>query len=562
MIGLIKLWLLVGKDQSPNQCANDRNLRNLAWLPSNMTRNADEPTCCYGSGVNQARCIFRFNALHGVVQWFAVAFSFTLPIVASAASLVDRQADAEQGLLPFAAEQMGVPASIADRMKFYGVPGLSIAVIDGGRIVWAKGYGVADTRSGKPVRPTTLFQAASISKPISALGALLLAQSGKLVIDRSVNDQLSSWKIPENELTRDRPVTPRMLMNHSAGLDHCRTGSSLQTSVAGASETLLQMLEGVSPALAAPVCVVSTPGEKFDYSNAGYEVLQQLMTDVAQKPFEHYMTDSVLKPLGMRHSRFAQHLPAALKESAATGHRNRGEALPQTLELGPNLSVGGLWSTPMDIAAYILNVQQAHRGQSKTLLKTSLVQDKLRPGLGSRGLGPHLSGTGRLMRFGHDGGQQGFESTFTAYLYEGRGAVVMANSEYSFMLILEVMESIRRAYNWPDFGETAQRPPSSSMGQVAVRTLSSKNLIRERVRFEVTEGVTLVLHSRGTRLFVDGPGFGTAEVFETADGRLFCPQLTFSDLGSPWMRFEFNALGEVTKLRTYDDGSVVLDRLE
>ena len=103
-------------------------------------------------------------------------------------------------------------------MDVYRVPGLSIAVVDHFRIVWAKAYGVLETGSGKPVTTDTLFQAGSISKPVAAAGALALVEQGKLMLDEDVNLKLKSWKVPENEFTKNEKVTLRRLMSHTGGL--------------------------------------------------------------------------------------------------------------------------------------------------------------------------------------------------------------------------------------------------------------------------------------------------------------------------------------------------------
>ena len=485
----------------------------------------------------------------------ACRFALLLLAMTPACTKVDpRIAQVESGLLPYAAERLGVPASITDRMREYGVPGLSIAVIDQGRVAWAKGYGVADTSTGKPVTPTTIFQAASISKPISALGALLLVQDGVLKLDENVNEQLTSWKVPDSELTQGHPVTPRQLMSHTAGLDGCSEGMEGEAHTSESPDSLLPVLKGI--------CVVSRPGQSLDYGGTGYVVLQQLISDAARKPFEVYMQESVLDPLGMHHSRFVTALPSDLSGQVAMGHRDRGNPIPTGLDYDPVMAVGGLLTTPTDIAKYIVNVQKAYNGSTRVLLKSPLVREMLRPAKAGRGLGPHLSGSGSAMRFGHDGGQGGFEATFTAYLHDGRGAVVMANSQYSFMLVLEVLDSIRRAYGWPEFGETPQRPPAAGMGQQLVVPVSTKNLVHDPVRFRVSADVTFQVHARGNELYLDGPGFGTAEIFETPDGRLFCPQLTFSDLGSPWLRFVFDQSGHLVKILADDDGSVALLRVD
>lgn len=100
---------------------------------------------------------------------------------------------------------------IDERMAFYHVPGLSLAVIDDHRVAWAKGYGVMYANDGRPVGSETLFQAASISKPVAALAALRLVEGGALALDADVNQQLRSWQLPENEFTREEKVTLRRL---------------------------------------------------------------------------------------------------------------------------------------------------------------------------------------------------------------------------------------------------------------------------------------------------------------------------------------------------------------
>jgi hypothetical protein len=92
--------------------------------------------------------------------------------------------------------------------------------------------------------------------------------------------------------------------------------------------------------------------------------------------------------------------------------------------------------------------------------------------------------------------------------------------------------------------------------------VSSKNLVGAPAKFRLGQGETFEVHARGNKLYLDGPGFGTAEIFETPDGRLFCPQLTFSDLGSPWLRFVFDERGGLTRMLGDDDGGVVLPRID
>ena len=108
--------------------------------------------------------------------------------------------------------------TLAELMANANVPGLSIAVIKDFEVHWAKGYGIADITTGKAVDSETLFQAASISKPVNAMALLKTAQDGTLSIDADINSILKSWQLAGEGFTRNRAVTPRMLASHISGL--------------------------------------------------------------------------------------------------------------------------------------------------------------------------------------------------------------------------------------------------------------------------------------------------------------------------------------------------------
>ena len=107
--------------------------------------------------------------------------------------------------------------TIEERMAHYGVPGVSIAVIKDFKIEWLKAYGVMDRDTKEPVTTTTLFQAGSISKPVSAYAALKLVEQNKISLDSNINDYLKSWKLPDNDFTKNKKVTLKHLLSHSAG---------------------------------------------------------------------------------------------------------------------------------------------------------------------------------------------------------------------------------------------------------------------------------------------------------------------------------------------------------
>lgn len=194
------------------------------------------------------------------------------------------------GLLPAAiVKGQALPKmTLKDRMSYYHVPGVSIAFFDHGQIVWARSYGLADVATNRAVRAETPFQAASVSKSVTALAALRLVHLGKLNLDEDVNLKRVSWKVPQNELTRNEKVTLRRLLSHTAGFN---VGGLAGYLVGEALPTAVQVLNGERPANNEPVGVDWTPGREFHYPGGGYVVLQLLMMDVTKKSFPQLMRD-------------------------------------------------------------------------------------------------------------------------------------------------------------------------------------------------------------------------------------------------------------------------------
>src|ERR1700746_682113 len=132
-----------------------------------------------------------------------------------------RIARIENGLLPAVVikGQAARGMKLSERMHYYKVPGVSVAFFDHGKVIWTRAYGLADVATKKSVTAETLFQAASISKPVTALAALHLVQESKLSLDENVNDKLRTWKVPDNQFTAQQKVTLRRILSHSAGIN-------------------------------------------------------------------------------------------------------------------------------------------------------------------------------------------------------------------------------------------------------------------------------------------------------------------------------------------------------
>jgi len=226
-------------------------------------------------------------------------------------------------------------------MAYYNTPGISIAIIDDYRIAAASGYGVADADNPAPVTTETLFQAASISKPVTAMAVLKLVQDGILDLDEDVNRYLVSWKVPPVGDSQPR-VTLRQLLSHNAGLTvHGFRGYPTSRTI----PSVVQVLNGEAPANSAPVRVTIIPGTQWQYSGGGTTIVQLLLTDMVGKPFPEIMRELVLDPLEMRHSSYDQPLSPDHERLASSAHSQNGRPIAGKWHVYPEMAAAGLWTT-------------------------------------------------------------------------------------------------------------------------------------------------------------------------------------------------------------------------
>ncbi len=302
--------------------------------------------------------------------------------------------------------------TLAERMALHKVPGLSVAIIDGGRVVEAAGFGLADALTGAPVTPETLFQACSMSKPLAALAVMRAVARGQLSLDAPVNTFLKSWKLPSTEAFDADAVTLGRLLDHTAG-----------TSVAGfggypmgaAIPTTAQVLDGAPPANSEPVRLTAPPGGQERYSGGGTTIAQLVLEELWGLPAPEVYQRDVLTPLGMSSSTFAQPLPAALSAIAATGHDDAGKPVPGRFHVFPEYAAAGLWTTAADYARFLIAIQDAAAGRSGAILSRDAALRFVTPQPGSSfGAGPEVSGADERRLFGHSGGNRGF-------VHEARG---------------------------------------------------------------------------------------------------------------------------------------------
>ena len=353
----------------------------------------------------------------------------------------------EQGLLPAVLIKGDPSWSIAERMKFYKVPGLSIAVIKDFKIDWARGYGLKDISTNEPVTTETLFQAGSISKSVNAMVAMKKVEQGKISLDENINDKLTSWKLPDNEFTTKKKVTLRNLLSHTAGTTvHGFPGYAVTEKV----PSLQQVLDGASPANTAAVRVDLEPGTRFRYSGGGTTIAQLAIMDIEKKPYPEIARETVLAPLKMTNSTYSQPLPDDWRKKAATGYRSNGSEVEGKIHVYPEMAAAGLWTTPTDLAKFAIEMQLSLAGRSNKVLTKESVKTMTSSFMEDVGLGFFIEKHGDSFYFGHGGADEGFRAELLVNKDKGYGAVVMANSDNG-QILREVIRGLAREYGWDEF---------------------------------------------------------------------------------------------------------------
>jgi CubicO group peptidase (beta-lactamase class C family) len=338
--------------------------------------------------------------------------------------------------------------NLQERMKYYKVRGLSIAVVHDYKIQWARGYGMADTVGQKPVTVETLFQAGSISKSLNAVGLLKLAQDKKIDLFTDINTYLQTWKFPYDTASKGKKITIANLLSHTAGLSlHGFPGYDRNDTI----PSLPQVLDGKPPANTKPVRSEFEPGLRFQYSGGGTTISQLIVHDITHQPYEVYMWDNVLKPLDMTMSSYSQP-PAKDKEKfLATGYRDDGKEVETKFHVYPEQAAAGLWTNPTDLSKYIIETQLSLQGKSNKVLSQEMTRLRLTPYIDSNAaFGVFITKKNNERYFGHNGADEGFLSAYTGSFENGNGVVVMVNSDNGAILD-EVINSVATVYGWKDY---------------------------------------------------------------------------------------------------------------
>jgi CubicO group peptidase (beta-lactamase class C family) len=390
---------------------------------------------------------FAFTAVRVPARQQAAAQQEPQPVAATMAPDVAeklKRVEAQAAAITYSGAKAPITFSLGDLMEDLKVPAMSVAVIQHFQIVATKGYGTLSVDTHTPTTPRALFLAGSISKSVTAAAALAMVEHGQLSLDGNVNDQLKSWKVPDNEFTVKEKVTLRRILSHSAGLTvHGFAGYQVGAPI----PTVVQVLDGTPPANSPPVRVEYVPGTKGQYSGGGVTIEQLLMTDVSGKPFPELLHDLVLAPAGMTESSFEQPPPAERAALNAIGTDNDGASVPGGWHIYPEMAAAGLWTTPTDLAKFAIEIANSRNGRSNKVMSQKMATAMVTRYVADSGLGFFMDPNNPGL-FLHTGADEGFQAVLMMNYDTGNGVALMTNSNHGIAVGGLVVQSVAREFGW------------------------------------------------------------------------------------------------------------------
>lgn len=424
-----------------------------------------------------------------------------------------------------------------ERMAHYGVPGVSICRFRDGEVAWTRGFGELSADSGQPIDANTLFQAASVSKPITAALVMSLVESGVLDLDADVQAYLRDWTVPRDEAAGNDPVTLRMLLSHTAGV---WAWGFRGYAPDAPLPTLDDIIDGRPPANHERIRIVKAPGGVAEYSGGGYLIVQRIIEWTTGRSFAELARERVLARAGMNRSMFAQPLPQKLLANAARAHDGEGRRLPGGFMVYPELAPAGLWSTSTDLAHFAIAYQRALHGGSDTLISPASARTMARRQEGIWAVGFELIGDGEPWAVYHTGAAAGYKTFLLAETGAQNGAIVMTNGDNGGSLYQEIVAGMAVVYGWPHLGPRTR----------AAIALSDADLQAFAGVFHSQEPIVaeFIITVQTGHLIAEVPGWVPATEFFPRGGD------AFFDLTGSTIRFERSTSGRVEALSW--DGNV------
>ncbi|MEK3977733.1 serine hydrolase domain-containing protein [Psychrobacillus sp. FSL K6-2836] len=320
--------------------------------------------------------------------------------------------------------------NIKERMKYYNVSGLSVTLIENGQIQNTVNYGLLESGTTKYITNNSVFNACSISKYLTGMLVMKLTEQGLLDLDEDVNNRLISWKIPENDLTKNKSVTLRNLLSHQSGIIDPE-GSFAELNLKLGMPSMVELLNGKTPYCKYPIEVKYEPVSEFHYSDAGFCIVQLLIEDITGKPYSQVMKEQIFEPLQMENSILETSISEMKREELSSGHNKNGELVEGKYPIYPYPAASGLWTTSLDLAQVVLELLNALRGESKIGISVSKAKEIITPqgGKSWTGLGVFLEDSEKGLEISLLGWGVGFQCMMVGSPNSAKGAVIMTNTE-------------------------------------------------------------------------------------------------------------------------------------
>ena len=365
---------------------------------------------------------------------------------------VEKQADLENGIRG-QVKFMGEPerlSSVNEKMSEYSIPALSLAVINNGQIEWTAIYKNEDFPEVKNLDCASIFQAASLSKPVTFMAALRMHAAGEIDLDKNIQQYLNDFELPDGKQTAEHPVTFRNLFSHTSGI----TPGGYQGYAKDVTMPAdLDVVRGATGVNSPPVEVITTPGERLAYSGGGYTLAELALQDIFNEQFSDIMETWILQPAGMTNSEFTQPLPDSAAVHVAKGYTYSGQVLEGGWRNHPEQAAAGLWSNATDMAKFLIEIYKAYQGQS-SIFSQSTIETIIGQERDGHVYGFILNRSGDDISITHYGGNSGYRTGMTISLTTGKGLVYLTNSDNGGALGNELLLSASQIYNWQHFKQT------------------------------------------------------------------------------------------------------------
>ncbi|WP_212745831.1 serine hydrolase [Winogradskyella algicola] len=343
-------------------------------------------------------------------------------------------------------------STLSNSMINYNIPGLSLAVINNGKIEWSHTYTNPNFPDQK-LNDATIFQAASLSKPVTFLAALRMHTVGKINLDSNIEKYLMSYKLPAGKQTEDNPVTFRNIFAHTSGI----TAGGYQGYTRDLNvPTDVEILKGETGVNSLPIEVLSKPNDVLVYSGGGYTLAEVTLQDIHNDTFSNLMKTWVLDPVGMNRSEFTQPLIVKDSSKVAKGHTVDGNVLDGGWINHPEQAAAGLWSTSTDLAKFLIEIYKAYQGDN-SVFSASAIKSIINEERDGHIYGFIVDRSNNGLALTHYGGNAGYRTGMTIDLTTGKGLVYLINSDNGGALGNELLLSASKIYGWNHFNRIEVR---------------------------------------------------------------------------------------------------------